>query len=248
MISLPGTGHGPCPSIGPSPGGTTRLNTRWTSPGVSARRTMFWPFRGRRPGQASSTHRGNGTGWVAYVEVDDVDHTADLAVRLGGGILRAPFDVPGVGRNALLRDPKGAVIGIALSWHSFPVPERQFGAELYASDARPFPLDFYGPLFGWMPKGGQGDGQRLLTATDHHVATTVGVVPSAQWIPSVKVANPPEAVRKAALIGQVGDIHHVAETSCAGGRFIRDPDGTAIHLTRMAEDLASQRRLVVSSG
>ena len=95
-------------------------------------------------------------GWVAYVEVDDVDHTADLAARLGGGILRAPFDVPGVGRNALLRDPNGAMIGIALSRHSFPVPERQFGAELYASDARPFPLDFYGPLFGWMPKGGHG--------------------------------------------------------------------------------------------
>ena len=170
-------------------------------------------------------------GWVAYVEVDDVDDSADLAARLGGGILRAPFDVPGVGRNALLRDPNGAMIGIALSRHSFPVPERQFGTELYALAARPFPLDFYGPLFGWMPKGDTGAGQRLLTATDHHVATTVGLVSSAQWVPNLKVANPPEAVQKAALIGRVGDIHHVAETSCPGGPFILDPDGTVIHLT-----------------
>ncbi len=48
--------------------------------------------------------------WSLYVTVDDVDATAGQAERLGGKILRAPADVPGVGRFCVLRDPQGAAI------------------------------------------------------------------------------------------------------------------------------------------
>ena len=51
--------------------------------------------------------------WIAYVEVADVDTACAQAEKLGGTILREPFEVPGVGRNALLRDPAGALIGLA---------------------------------------------------------------------------------------------------------------------------------------
>jgi len=50
--------------------------------------------------------------WLAYVTVDDVDATATQAAKLGGKIVMDPFDVPTVGRIAVLLDPQGASIGL----------------------------------------------------------------------------------------------------------------------------------------
>jgi len=49
--------------------------------------------------------------WFAYVAVDDVDARAAAVERAGGTVLRAPFEVPGVGRIAVVRDSVGAVAG-----------------------------------------------------------------------------------------------------------------------------------------
>ncbi|EIM78289.1 glyoxalase/bleomycin resistance protein/dioxygenase [Nitratireductor aquibiodomus RA22] len=49
--------------------------------------------------------------WMSYLAVDDVDAALEKAKGKGGEILREPFDVPGVGRIAILREPGGAVIG-----------------------------------------------------------------------------------------------------------------------------------------
>ncbi len=49
--------------------------------------------------------------WVSYLEVDDVDKRIRTAERAGAMILRPPFDVPGVGRIAMLQDPTGALMG-----------------------------------------------------------------------------------------------------------------------------------------
>jgi len=50
--------------------------------------------------------------WVPYVNVDDVDATAKKAIKLKGKVMMAPYDIPDVGRVAVLLDPQGAVIGI----------------------------------------------------------------------------------------------------------------------------------------
>ncbi|MBC00443.1 MAG: glyoxalase [Rhodobacteraceae bacterium] len=49
--------------------------------------------------------------WMSYIAVDDVDARLEAAVGAGGSILRPPFDVEGVGRIAIVRDPEGAVTG-----------------------------------------------------------------------------------------------------------------------------------------
>jgi predicted enzyme related to lactoylglutathione lyase len=49
--------------------------------------------------------------WVAYVAVDDVDARLKKAKAAGATAIREPFDVPGVGRIAILHDPGGAVMG-----------------------------------------------------------------------------------------------------------------------------------------
>lgn len=79
-------------------------------------------------------------GWTAYVEVADVDASITTAERLGGTIIRRPFEVPGVGRNALIRDPLGALIGLSLSRHDFPAPRHTCsGRRATRSIRRPSP-------------------------------------------------------------------------------------------------------------
>jgi hypothetical protein len=49
--------------------------------------------------------------WFSYLAVDDVDARVDAAVKAGATLKRPPFDVPDVGRIAILQDPTGAVMG-----------------------------------------------------------------------------------------------------------------------------------------
>lgn len=47
-----------------------------------------------------------------YVQVDDLEGAIAKAAELGGGLIRPPEAIPGVGRFALIRDPEGNVIGL----------------------------------------------------------------------------------------------------------------------------------------
>ena len=48
--------------------------------------------------------------WIPYVWVASSDETAVRAKAAGGKVVKEPFDVPGVGRMAVLQDPTGATI------------------------------------------------------------------------------------------------------------------------------------------
>ena len=50
--------------------------------------------------------------WLSYVLVEDVDASARRAKELGGTLSMGPFDVPNVGRMAMLQDPTGAVFAL----------------------------------------------------------------------------------------------------------------------------------------
>ena len=56
--------------------------------------------------------------WFAHISVDDVDARVSRVQAAGGAVLRAPFDVPGVGRIAVVKDATGAAVG----WIT-PAPE-----------------------------------------------------------------------------------------------------------------------------
>ena len=49
-------------------------------------------------------------GWMSYLAVDHVDSRVDKAVALGAKLMRPIFDVPNVGRIAILTEPGGAAI------------------------------------------------------------------------------------------------------------------------------------------
>ncbi|HUZ11327.1 MAG TPA: VOC family protein [Caulobacteraceae bacterium] len=110
----------------------------------------------------SDEHEAQGVppNWTGYVHVDDCDAAAAEARALGGGVLRAPTDIAGIGRFAVISDPHGAVSAIMK-----PVPPsaarprpargavgRAGWHELYAGDAES-DLAFYRRLFGWTETG-----------------------------------------------------------------------------------------------
>lgn len=53
--------------------------------------------------------------WMTYFEVSNVDATAEETAAAGGAVLRPAFDVPGVGRIAIVKDSGGAVVGVMTS-------------------------------------------------------------------------------------------------------------------------------------
>ena len=49
--------------------------------------------------------------WMSYLAVDDVDKRTAKATAAGAKLMRPIFDVPGVGRIAILKEPGGAGVG-----------------------------------------------------------------------------------------------------------------------------------------
>jgi predicted enzyme related to lactoylglutathione lyase len=52
---------------------------------------------------------GRGSFWHNYIAVENADDCALRASSLGGSVLVAPHDVPGVGRVCVVADPTGAI-------------------------------------------------------------------------------------------------------------------------------------------
>ena len=55
------------------------------------------------------------SGWLAYVEVDDIRAATKKAKSLGGEVMKDTTEVTGMGWLSFIRDPTGAVLGL---WQS----------------------------------------------------------------------------------------------------------------------------------
>jgi uncharacterized protein len=75
----------------------------------------YWvAMAGGRPawGLMDMTARPGGpTGWFTYITVDDVDARVKKAEDAGGKLCMPVFDIPTVGRIAILEDATGSLIG-----------------------------------------------------------------------------------------------------------------------------------------
>jgi predicted enzyme related to lactoylglutathione lyase len=93
--------------------------------------------------------------WLIYVGTPDVDATVGAAEKLGGRVLKAPADIPNVGRFAVLSDPQGATFAVF-------TPQPTAGGEVppggavgdftwheLATTDLDGALSFYTELFGW---------------------------------------------------------------------------------------------------
>ncbi len=115
--------------------------------------------------------------WVGYIGVADVDAAAHEVRQAGGAVHRAPADIPGIGRFAVVGDPQGAMFMLFTpSQANEPVPPMSPGHvswhELYATDWRGA-FEFYAGQFGWtkdqaMDMGPMGTYQ-LFAAGSHAI-------------------------------------------------------------------------------
>jgi predicted enzyme related to lactoylglutathione lyase len=60
---------------------------------------------------SSAEYQGVNEMWMPYIAVDDIDARVRQAAQAGAKVMKEPFDVPGVGRIAMLTEPGGAGIG-----------------------------------------------------------------------------------------------------------------------------------------
>jgi predicted enzyme related to lactoylglutathione lyase len=198
---------------------------------------------GALPGMAQLGIRPH---WIAYVWVASSDETAAIAKAAGGKIVKEPFDVPGVGRMAVLQDPTGATI---CAWESKGHPgigvHQEPGAlqwtELLTNDTEAAAA-FYERVFGWkrqlwpspeephyhlFMRGAEGAGGMTP------ITPEMGPITPA-WVSYFRVTDCDATVETCVRLG--GSIAVPAESVPSVGRFavLVDPAGAHFGIMRPA--------------
>jgi predicted enzyme related to lactoylglutathione lyase len=171
--------------------------------------------------------------WGSYIRVDDADRATERARQLGAEVLVEPFDAPGGGRVATVRDPAGAEVSLSQPGESF-VAElvNQDGTwtwnELTSGDLAAG-RDFYVALFGWTAEDAPGPFPRttftlgdLLIGGGHAPAPQED--PTPRWSISFWV---PDADQAAATAQDLGGKVLLPPMDIPVGRFtvVADPQG-----------------------
>jgi len=121
----------------------------------------LWNADGRGVGglmtlPAEACEKGARPGWLGYVYVHDTDAAAAALEAAGGRVLRAPADIPDVGRFAVVADPGGAPFMLLTPSprDDVPPPAARMTPghvgwhELHAADGDAA-WRFYSDRFGW---------------------------------------------------------------------------------------------------
>jgi predicted enzyme related to lactoylglutathione lyase len=171
--------------------------------------------------------------WGSYISVEDADRATARARELGAEVLAEPFDTPGGGRVATVRDPAGAVVSLSR-------PGDLFGAEVVNEDGAwtwnelvsgnlTAGQDFYVELFGWSASDAPAPIPRttftlgeLLVGGGH--APTPGEDPTPRWSVAFWVADADQA---AARTTELGGTVLLPPMDIPVGRFtiLADPQG-----------------------
>lgn len=176
--------------------------------------------------------------WLFYIGVDDVDATTEAIKAAGGSVTMGPWDLPGVGRMAMVADPHGVpfyVMRGSSDESSTAYDRTGMGKcnwnELTTTD-QPAAQDFYATVFGWtypdrMPMGALGDyvfvnvGDRTIGAT----MTQREGGPPPSWTFYFRAPDIEAAADKVRAGG--GAVHHGPIEVPGGDRIIlaSDPHG-----------------------
>ena len=118
--------------------------------------------------------------WLGYIGVDDVDQTV-AAIEAAGGKVHAPaWDIPGIGRLAMVADPQGipfyVMRGTSEEESTAFAPNRVGHCswnELLTTDLEGA-KEFYTSLFGWtlgdaMPMGPEGGDYQFINQGDQMI-------------------------------------------------------------------------------
>ena len=178
--------------------------------------------------------------WMIYFAVDDADAAAARIAAAGGQVFRAPADIPGTGRFAVVSDPQGAAFGILQpepmpgggAGNAFDQQKAGHGNwnELMSSDPEAG-FSFYADIFGWQKSqavdmGDMGTYQVFASdGADIGAMMGLGNSPVPAWLPYFGVNGVETAIGRITAAG--GTLAH-GPMEVPGGAFIavaQDPQG-----------------------
>jgi predicted enzyme related to lactoylglutathione lyase len=196
----------------------------------------LWPLA------AQARETGARPGWIGYVEVDDVDATAERVRQLGGAVHVEPTDLAGVSRFCVFADPQTARLA-ALKWR------RPVQGQSPAADARGLvcwhellaakedkALDFYADLFAWRraeSETAESGTYQMFSANGQTIGGVIAKPPAIGtpfWLYYFLVGNVEAAARRVKTAG--GRILHGPVELPGGGWVVQcaDPQGAVFAL------------------
>jgi uncharacterized protein len=186
--------------------------------------------------------------WLSYIHVEDVDSAVRDIEQAGGKTLMPAFDIPNIGRVAMVADPQGAPFYIMKpippegreneqsDVFSVDQPQRVRWNELSTTDPDAA-ITFYRSQFGWGQEGDMDMGEMGKYRFIQKGATTIGAVmrkppqlPVSAWTYYVGVDNVDRAVD--AIKSGGGQVLH-GPMEIPGGEFAlnaMDPQGASFGL------------------
>ena len=176
--------------------------------------------------------------WLFYIGVDDVDASIAKIEAAGGSVLMPAWDIPGIGRLAMVADPQGIPFYIMrgasdasstafertgmgkCNWNELSTPD-QAGANA-----------FYATVFGWtypdkMPMGDMGD-YVFIDAAGQTIGATMQTPPQGQPSAWQFYFRAPDIEAAAAKVTAQGGTVHAGPMEVPGGDRIivaSDPHG-----------------------
>jgi uncharacterized protein len=215
--------------------------TLWMSGKTQAGGLMAQPESARQAGAPPS--------WLVYIGTPDVDATAAAAERLGGKVLKAPADIPAVGRFAVVADPQGAAFAVfapASPAGGGGAPASDFSWHELATSDPQGALAFYSELFGWSrgPAHDMGPGG-IYQIVEHGGAQVGGIYKMMDaskpphWLTYIQVASVDRAAAAAKAAG--GRVTQGPMEVPGGSRIaqILDPQGGAFAVHEPARKAAA---------
>ena len=196
--------------------------------------------------------------WLIYIGTPSVDASCLQAQGLGAKVVKAPADIPNVGRFAVLSDPQGATFALftpgggpppgpdplqgGFSWHELATTDVQ-GA-----------VRFYGELCGWRKGRAHDMGASGVYQIFEHAGNQAGGICNVQgpstppsWLSYVHVADANRAVAAAKAAG--GRLMH-GPVEVPGGSWIAlmmDPQGGAFAVQEAPRTTSQPRPTTVAS-
>lgn len=179
--------------------------------------------------------------WLSFMSVADVDQAERLTIDAGGKVLLTAFDLPKIGRAAIVIDPQGAPLGLLRASFGDPAdaPQPQLDdflwTEALVADPRAA-ANFYARLAGFEVIT-ERDGERpfLLLRKGRDRAAIMrtpiaGMAP--RWLVSVRVADPQASAQRVRQLGGRVVVAPHADVRNGTLALIADPTGALIALQK----------------
>ncbi len=186
--------------------------------------------------------------WISYITVKDIEPACQRAEALGGAVCVPPFDIPTIGRTAVITDPAGA------AFHLFEPLQDDGQSNMIGNDPGEIcwmelmlddpvkVMPFYGDLFGWTfsaPMDLNGgiyrsfeNGGEQLGGIFQRPSDVPPMLPA--WMVYFSVPSVDAAVEKVTALGGSIVVEKTAIPGTGCFACIADPTGAHSHLFETA--------------